>query len=228
MVKAKILLAEDDQALGFVITDNLQRQNFDVCWCKDGSEAFEKYQTENIDICLLDVMLPGKDGFSLAEEIRKHNQQVPILMLTARNMQEDRINGFQKGADDYIVKPFSMEELLLRIDVFLKRSNVNYNSQVKFNLGKFIFDFGGLELTSDSHTKILTQKEAELLRLLCQNQNKILKREVILRSIWGDDDYFMGRSLDVFISRLRKYVKDDPTIEIQNYPRVGFKLLIKQ
>ena len=228
MLKAKILLVEDDPSLGYVITENLQQRGFKVCWCKDGIEASRIYQTENVDICLLDVMLPGKDGFSLAAEIRNMNSQVPILMLTARSMQEDKINGFQKGADDYIVKPFSMEELLLRIDVFLRRSNINTHlSQLQFSIGKFTFDFTSLELRSDSRTRILTQKEAELLKLLCNNQNRVLKREEILRSIWGDNDYFMGRSLDVFISRLRKYLKDDRGIEIQNYPRVGFKLIIQ-
>lgn len=228
MSRAKILLVEDDDALGYVIADNLKQHGFEVLWSKDGADAFDTFSKNHFDICLLDVMLPMKDGFSLAEDIRKSNQQIPILMLTARSMQEDRINGFRKGADDYIIKPFSMEELLLRIEVFLKRSTGNSSSANQvYNMGSAIFDFPALQLSIAKKSIKLTQKEAELLKLLCENKNKVLKREEILLQVWGDDDYFLGRSLDVFISRLRKYLQPEQSIEIQNYPRVGFRLQVK-
>ncbi|HMP98644.1 MAG TPA: response regulator transcription factor [Cyclobacteriaceae bacterium] len=229
MIKARILLVEDDEALGFVITDNLQHNGYSVYWCKRGDEALKTFTDNIFDVCLLDVMLPGKDGFSIAESIRSINQHIPLLMLTARTLQEDRINGFRKGADDYIVKPFSMEELILRIEVFIKRASAkNEQHQQVFNLGIYVFNFDSLTLSIASNIKKLTQKEAELLKILCINQNRVLKREEILLQVWGDDDYFMGRSLDVFISRLRKYLQEDSKIEIQNYPRVGFRLQVNQ
>ncbi len=224
-MKKKILLVEDDMNLGFVVKDNLEVAGYDVTLCQDGALGWHAFEKVKFDICVLDVMLPKKDGFTLAKEIRQVNQQVPILFLTAKAMKEDRINGFTLGGDDYITKPFSIEELLLRIEVFVKRSQGNLtNKQPNTTIGIYNFDFSNLSLTNDTEVKILTMREAELLKLLCEQQGKIIPREEILKKIWGDDDYFLGRSLDVFISKLRKYLKEDPNIAITNYHGVGFKL----
>jgi len=223
-MSAKILLVEDDPSLGFVIKDNLILKGFDVTLCENGSDGFQAFQDKFFDLCILDVMMPKQDGFSLAKAIREKNKQVPILFVTAKSMLEDKIAGFESGGDDYIVKPFSMEELLLRIGVFLRRSKSINGHEETFNIGIFTFNFTNLSLNNGSESKILTHKEAEVLRLLCENKNRVLKREEILKAVWGDDDYFLGRSMDVFISKLRKYLKDDPSVQIVNYHGVGFRL----
>jgi DNA-binding response OmpR family regulator len=228
--KAKILYVEDDLNLGFVTTDNLRLNGYETFYCKDGKAALQAFKKENFDICLLDVMLPEMDGFTLAKAIRELNNDVPILFLTAKNMKEDKITGFKTGADDYITKPFSIEELLLRIEVFLKRNKVsesNNNMPKQFDIGTYHFDFESLSLTCGKNNMKLTHKEAELLRFFCGNQGKILKREEILKTLWGSDDYFMGRSLDVFISRLRKYLQDDKQIHLENIHGVGFKFSVR-
>jgi DNA-binding response OmpR family regulator len=223
----KILLVEDDPSLGFVIKDNLLIKGYDVTLCKDGEEGEDAFYKSNFNLCILDVMLPRKDGFSLARGIREKNKSIPILFLTAKSMMEDKLEGFQTGADDYITKPFSLEELFYRIEVFMKRSIVQLNQNEKvFSLGHFEFDFSNLVLKNSKTEKLLTQKEAEVLKLLYQNRERVLKREEILKHVWGDDDYFMGRSMDVFISKLRKYLKEDASIQIVNYHGVGFKLEI--
>jgi DNA-binding response OmpR family regulator len=223
----RILLVEDDPNLGFVIKDNLVIRGYDVMLCKDGEEGENVFYDENFNLCIFDVMLPKKDGFSLARSIRQKNKNVPILFLTAKSMTEDKLEGFQSGADDYITKPFSLEELFYRIEVFLKRASVQVGSDEKvFSLGHFEFDFSNLVLKNSKTEKLLTQKEAEVLKLLYQNRERVLKREEILKHVWGDDDYFMGRSMDVFISKLRKYLKEDESIQIVNYHGVGFKLEI--
>jgi DNA-binding response OmpR family regulator len=223
----KILLVEDDPNLGFVIKDNLVIRGYDVTLCKDGEEGENAFYSEYFNLCIFDVMLPKKDGFSLARSIRQKNKNVPILFLTAKSMTEDKLEGFQSGADDYITKPFSLEELFYRIEVFLKRASVQLNNDEKvFSLGHFEFDFSNLVLKNSKTEKLLTQKEAEVLKLLYQNRERVLKREEILKQVWGDDDYFMGRSMDVFISKLRKYLKEDESIQIVNYHGVGFKLEI--
>jgi DNA-binding response OmpR family regulator len=223
-MSAKILLVEDDPNLGFVIKDNLILKGFDVTLCENGADGYQTFQQKPFDLCILDVMMPKQDGFSLAKSIREKNKQVPILFVTAKSMLEDKIAGFESGGDDYIVKPFSMEELLLRISVFLRRSNTTNGHEEVFNIGSFSFNFTNLRLQHASESKILTHKEAEVLRLLCENKNRVLKREEILKAVWGDDDYFLGRSMDVFISKLRKYLKDDPSVQIVNYHGVGFRL----
>jgi DNA-binding response OmpR family regulator len=223
--KKKILLVEDDPSLGYVIKDNLYLKGYDVTLCVDGVQGEAVFNTTVFNLCIVDVMLPGKDGFSLARSIRAGNSSVPILFLTAKSMTEDKLAGFQAGADDYITKPFSLEELLCRIEVFLKRGNVQGSVEEKFfPIGHYQFDFSRLLLRYGNVEKSLTQKEAEVLKLLYQHKERVLKREEILRSVWGDDDYFMGRSLDVFISKLRKYLRDDPSIQIVNYHGVGFRL----
>jgi DNA-binding response OmpR family regulator len=224
--KKKILLVEDDPSLGFVIKDNLLTKGYDVTLCKDGDEGEKTFSVHGFNLCILDVMLPKKDGFSLAKSIREKNKEVPILFLTAKSMVEDKLAGFKTGADDYITKPFSLEELYYRIEVFLKRSHAQspYSEKDVFKVGQYEFDPSNLVLKNNSTEKTLTQKEAEVLKLLYKNRDRVLKREEILNQVWGDDDYFMGRSMDVFISKLRKYLKEDPAIQIVNYHGVGFRL----
>jgi DNA-binding response OmpR family regulator len=225
-----ILLVEDDPSLGFVIQDNLSMKGFDVTLCKDGAHGEETFKLKKFDLCILDVMLPKKDGFSLARTIREKNREVPILFLTAKSMTEDKLAGFQTGGDDYITKPFSLEELFYRIEVFLKRSSVAVpptNSDTVFRVGEYEFDPLNLVLKNKASEKTLTQKEAEVLKMLYKNRDRVLKREEILNHVWGNDDYFMGRSMDVFISKLRKYLKDDPAIQIVNYHGVGFRLELR-
>lgn len=225
----RILLVEDDPSLGFVIKDNLAIKGYDVTLCKDGEEGESAFHSGSFNLCIFDVMLPKKDGFSLARSVRERNKNIPILFLTAKSMMEDKLEGFQTGADDYITKPFSLEELFYRIEVFLKRGTVQLNNNEKvFSLGHYEFDFSNLVLKNSKSAKSLTQKEAEVLKLLYQNRERVLKREEILKQVWGDDDYFMGRSMDVFISKLRKYLKEDSSIQIVNYHGVGFKLEIGQ
>ena len=193
--------------------------------CADGQSALDKFSKENFDICLLDVMMPNKDGFAVAKKIRQQTDVIPILLITAKSLEEDRIHGFECGADDYIVKPFSMQELLLRIDVFLRRTKKMYSEKtLKFMVGKMNFSFNDLRLSVDDTSYNMTQKEAELLLFLCEHPNRILKREEVLLNVWGKDDYFLGRSMDVFITKLRKYFKADPSVQIETIHGMGFRL----
>ena len=223
-MSTKILLVEDDPALGFVIKDNLTMKGYEVTLCADGDDGQKAFHHQPFDLCIFDVMMPKKDGFTLAKNIREKNQQVPILFVTAKSMVEDRIKGFNAGGDDYIIKPFSMEELYLRIEVFLRRSNGLNAKEETFQLGQYTFDCVNLTLLQATGPKVLTEKESGVLKLLCLHKGRVLKREEILKAVWGDDDYFLGRSLDVFISKLRKYLKNDPAVEIVNYHGVGFRL----
>lgn len=225
-MKTKILLVEDDVNLGFVIKDNLVQHDFEVHLCEDGELAWSAFEKINFDICVFDVMLPRQDGFTLAEKVRQVNKEIPIIFLTAKSMKEDKIKGFQIGADDYMVKPFNIEELVLRIKVFLKRTGKETATSI-YNLCSYQFNYPNLELTHQKALKRLTQKEANLLKLLCESKNKMVKREEILKQIWGSDDYFAGRSMDVFISRLRKYLVHDNNIEIINYHGIGFMFSLK-
>tara|TARA_B100000780_G_C21121941_1_gene454522 strand:+ start:1717 stop:2409 length:693 start_codon:yes stop_codon:yes gene_type:complete len=221
-----ILLVEDDENLGFITKDGLEDHGFHVSWAKDGQEAYEVFQSGKFDICILDVMLPKKDGFTLGKDIRKINTEVPIFYLTAKGLQQDKIEGLEIGADDYITKPFDMKELCLRIDNILKRTKFSdeLGNKEVFQLGKIVFNSKELTLTHENEVQKLTKKESELLRLLCIHQDEVLERDVALRIVWGDDDYFLGRSMDVFITKLRKYLKVDPAITITNVHGVGFKL----
>lgn len=225
-MSARILLVEDDPGLGFVIKDNLVAKGYQVILCKDGEEGLQTFANSSFDLCILDVMMPKKDGFSLAQSIREKNKRIPILFVTAKSMLEDKITAFTTGGDDYIVKPFSMEELCLRMEVFLKRST-GVSIGETYVIGRYTFDLSNLTLVHENLSKTLTQKEADVLRLLCLHQSRVMKREEILKAVWGNDDYFLGRSLDVFISKLRKYLKEDPSVEIVNYHGVGFKLEIR-
>lgn len=223
---AKILYVEDDPNLSFVIKDNLELEGFDIVHFQDGKEAWKSFSKEKYDLCLLDVMLPELDGFSLAEKIRKQNFHIPIIFLTAKTLPEDRIAGLKIGGDDYVTKPFSIEELSLRIKVFLKRKDINKDAEVAnntFQIGQYKFDYQQLKLTLNDKVEQLTAREAEVLRFLCQRKNQIIKREEILVAIWGRDDYFLGRSLDVFITRIRKMLAEDSALKIENIHGVGFK-----
>jgi DNA-binding response OmpR family regulator len=227
MTRAHILLVEDDSNLGYVIKDNLEMRGFAVTLCEDGEKGWEQFRQMAFDVCVLDIMLPRKDGITLAQAIRQHNDLVPVIFLTAKSMKEDKISGFKAGADDYITKPFSIEELVLRIEVFLKRSKKAEVNPHTFRIGQYLFNYNNLLLTNSGQTIHLTQKEADILRMFCLHPNQVLKRQDILNAIWGDDDYFIGRSLDVFISKLRKYMKDDSQITIDNLHGIGFKMTVR-
>ncbi len=220
-----ILYVEDDEVLGFVTKDNLELNGMRVSHAKTGSEAINFFRNDQFDLCLIDVMLPEMDGFAVAEEIRSRHSEIPIIFLTAKSLKEDRIKGLKLGADDYITKPFSIEELLLKIQVFLKRKYIAGEQESKhLRIGKYELDTDNLQLKLGNNSSQMTKKEAELLKLLIQNKNKIIERSTILERVWGENDYFMGRSMDVFISRLRKYLKEDIDISIENIHGVGFRL----
>lgn len=228
----KILLAEDDPNLGMLLQDYLQlKGKFDVVLCQDGEEALRVFNKDRFDMCIFDVMMPRKDGFTLGKEIRKFNPDVPIIFATAKTMIEDKAEAYNLGGDDYITKPFRIEELLLRINALFKRISDPNKSDVadqpsKFEIGKYKFDYTAqLIINGDSQQKVST-KEAELLRLLCLKKNEVLTREEALITIWHDDNYFNGRSMDVFLSKLRKYLKEDPKVEIINVHGKGYKLLV--
>ena len=227
-MKAHLLYVEDDESLSFVTRDNLELQGYKITYCENGKIAMEIIKKESFDLCILDVMLPDVDGFTIAEEIRKFDTQVPIIFLTAKSMKEDRIKGLKLGADDYITKPFSIEELILKIEIFLRRSKVSTPSVPTYlTVGNYLLDHKNLSLKFGDQTKNLTQKEADLLKMFLENKNEVIKRSNILETLWGEDDYFLGRSLDVFISRLRKYLSQDPRIKIENIHSVGFKMKIE-
>ncbi|HTB52145.1 MAG TPA: response regulator transcription factor [Ferruginibacter sp.] len=225
MSKGKILLAEDDRNLAFVIKDNLQDEGFEVIHAADGEAAWQQFQKNNFDICLLDVNMPLRDGFSLAKKIRAESDMIPILFITAKSLEEDRIKGFNTGADDYITKPFSIKELLLRINVFLRRSKKLQSDVLEeYTIGKLKFAYTEMKIYVDNEVISLTQREADLLRFFAQHINKILKREEVLLNVWGKDDYFLGRSMDVFITKLRKHFKSDPDVVLETIHGIGFRL----
>ena len=224
-----LLYVEDDDTLAFLTKDNLELNRYTVIHCRNSDEALKCFKQHKIDLCILDIMLPGQmDGFELAAEIRKFDHEVPILFLSAKTLKEDRIKGLKLGADDYIVKPFSIEELILKIEIFLHRPKKAGSGNSQSQLGKFLFDAQNYTLLIDGKKEELTQREADLLKLFSNNKNKVLTREQILKSLWGDDDYFMGRSLDVFISRLRKIISKDPSIQIENLHGIGFRFTVKE
>ncbi len=228
----KILLVEDDPNLGLLLQEYLQlKGKFEVVRCSDGDEGLIAFTKEAFDLCILDVMMPKKDGFTLGKEIRKINEHIPLIFATAKTMIEDKTEAFTLGGDDYITKPFRIEELLLRINALLKRVSENKNDetnvqQSSFQIGDFVFDVAAQRITYKENTQRLSTKEAELLKLLCQKQNQVLTREEALLAIWHDDNYFNGRSMDVFLSKLRKYLKADPKVEIMNIHGRGYKLFI--
>lgn len=223
MNKNKILYVEDDETLAFLTKDNLELY-YEVTHCSDGQSALELFHQSDFDLCILDIMLPKMDGFQLAEAIRKVNTEIPIIFLSAKTLKEDRIKGLRLGADDYLIKPFSIEELNLKIEIFLKRSNKTIATPKSiYSIRNYTFDANNYLVYNASEKINLTQRESDLLKYFLDHKNKVLKREDILKSLWGDDDYFMGRSLDVFISRLRKIVANEPGIAIENLHGIGFK-----
>jgi len=226
--KTKLLLAEDDENLGLLLKEYLNAKGFDADLFPDGEIAYKGFMKGHYDICILDVMMPKKDGFTLAKDIRIVNADIPILFLTAKNMKEDVLEGFKLGADDYMTKPFSMEELILRIEAILRRTNQDSqaSAQQVFTLGRFTFDTRKQILSDGDDAVKLTTKESDLLKLLCQNQNKILERNYALKSIWIDDNYFNARSMDVYITKLRKHLKAEETVEIINVHGKGYKLIV--
>lgn len=224
--RMSVLLCEDDENLGMLLREYLQAKGFDAELCPDGDAGYKAFLKGNFDICILDVMMPKKDGFTLAKEIHAANPEVPIMFLTAKTLKEDVLEGFKIGADDYITKPFSMEELTLRIEAVLRRVRGMKNREVaQYKIGKFIFDTKKQLLTIAGKSTKLTTKESELLGLLCSHQNQILQRDFALKAIWVDDNYFNARSMDVYITKLRKHLKDDEAVEIINIHGKGYKLI---
>lgn len=226
--KIKLLLAEDDENLGLLLREYLIAKGFEATLFPDGEAAFKGFMKDHFDICILDIMMPKKDGFTLARDIRMVNNDIPLIFLTAKNMKDDVIEGFKLGADDYITKPFSMEELIFRIEAILRRTSQDSQSlsQQIYKLGRYTFDTRKQTLTNGEDVVKLTTKESDLLKLLCQNANKVLERNFALKSIWIDDNYFNARSMDVYITKLRKHLKDEPTVEIINVHGKGYKLII--
>jgi len=225
----KVLLAEDDKNLGSILKSYLEAKSYPTTLCVNGEEALVSFKKENFDFCIIDVMMPVKDGFTLAKDIRKIDKKVPLLFLTAKSLQEDKLKGFDAGADDYMTKPFSMEELLVRMQAILRRAgglNPAEKESGVYALGKFTFDYNRQLLKSKDKEQKLTSKEASLLKLLCDNANDVLDRSLALKKIWYDDSYFNARSMDVYIAKLRKYLKDENTVELLNVHGVGFKLVI--
>ena len=231
--KFKILLVEDDPNLSLVLQDYLEMMGYEIVSCEDGEAGLNSFKNGLFDLCIFDIMMPKKDGFSLAEDIRKINSDIPIIFLTAKSFKEDRIKGFQVGCDDYVTKPFSTEELNYRIKAILKRTSIIKPEKISedqtiFTFGNFTFDSVNMILTSPGQDQQLTRKESELLKVLCQHRNQLLTREVALKTVWGDDDYFIGRSMDVFITKLRKYLKNDPRVFINNVHGTGFKFRVEE
>jgi DNA-binding response OmpR family regulator len=228
-MKIKILLVEDDTSLGFIISDQLKSDGYSVTLCTDGAEGFKRFNEEKFHLCIFDVMMPKKDGFSLARDVRKINTEIPILFLTAKSMTEDKVEGFKAGGDDYLTKPFNVDELQLRISALLKRVNIiTENEDVTIiQIGEYLFDTLNYNLKHPKFEKTLTKKEAQILKILCKFKNQVVPRDVVLNAVWGQDDYFVGRSLDVFITKLRKYFSMDESIQISNIHGIGFKLELK-
>jgi DNA-binding response OmpR family regulator len=229
--KIHVLLAEDDKNLGSVLTSYLEAKGYPTTLCINGQEAFNAFRNDKFDFCIIDVMMPVKDGFTLAKEIREVDKKTPILFLTAKSMQEDKLKGFELGADDYITKPFSMEELLMRMRAIIRRtteSKTMQASRTQYEVGKFTFDYNRQLLKTGEDEQKLTSKESELLKMLCDNANEVLDRSDALKKIWHDDSYFNARSMDVYVTKLRKYLKADPSLELINVHGVGFKLVINE
>jgi DNA-binding response OmpR family regulator len=227
--KGTVLLAEDDLHLGDVMKDTLEDEGYKVFHCTDGQQAIDRFDKDKFDICLLDIMMPVKDGFTVAKKIRQQTDVIPIIFISTKALLEDKIEGYQKGADDYIVKPFQMQELLMKMEVFLRRTKKMFADSIQeYVIGKIHFDFTSLKMITPEGTVTITQKEAELLKFLCLHPNRILKREEILTAVWGKDDYFLGRSMDVFMTKIRKLLKADPTIILETIHGMGFRFSVPE
>lgn len=227
----KVLLAEDDRNLGNILKNYLDAKGYSTSLCINGQEAIDIFNKNEFDFCILDIMMPVRDGFEVAKEIRVIDKKIPILFLTAKAMQEDKLKGFELGADDYITKPFSMEELLVRMQAILRRTDDSAKNPVdenNFRIGQYTFDFNRQTLIIRDKEQKLTSKEAGLLQLLCSNANEVLDRSIALNKVWNDDSYFNARSMDVYIVKLRKYLKEDPSVELINVHGIGFKLVMNK
>ena len=224
MTNPKLLLVEDDSTLGYILKEYLEMKNFAVTWAKNGLEGLEKFREQQVDLCIVDVMMPEMDGFTMAERMRQQGSDVPLLFLTAKSLKVDVLKGFSLGADDYIIKPVEEEELVARINAILRRTEHPSEQQEIFEVGNYAFDSKNQKLTYEAEDKYLTERESQLLRLLCLNKGNLLSRQYVLKNIWGKSDYFNRRSMDVFISKLRKYLAKDERIQITNVHGSGFIL----
>lgn len=225
--KAKIFLAEDDKSLSELMKEALEDEGYEVDVFADGQQAINNFDKNKYDICLLDIMMPVKDGFMVAKKIRQQSDIMPILFISTKNLEEDKVKGYQTGADDYITKPFSMKELLLKIDVFLRRTKkMYYQTKQEYQLGKLFFSFTDLKLTTPDTEISMKQKEADLLKFLCEHANCVLKRDEVLLAVWGKDDFFLGRSMDVYMTKLRKYLKADPAVVIETIHGLGYRFTV--
>ena len=218
--KLKILLAEDDLNLGMLLVDYLEAEGFEIKLCKNGELALKAFETQEFDLCLLDVMMPKLDGFTVAQAIKTKDKNIPVIFITAKSLKEDKLKGYDLGADDYITKPFDEEELLWKIKAVIRRLPESTNEVI--SIGKYTFDFSNQSLTINGTSKRITEKESDILKYLNTHRNRVVKREELLKDLWGENDYFFGRSLDVFITKIRKYLKDDSDLRIENVFGVGF------
>ncbi len=227
VIKGNILFAEDDSSLAFMVKDALEEEGYRVVHCMDGKEAIDKFDKAKFDICLLDIMMPNRDGYAVAKKIRQQTDVMPILFLSTKNQEEDKLKGYDSGADDYISKPFSMPELLRKIEVFLRRTKKMFSDlQNEYKVGNIVFYPRNLKIVTPSETIGITQKEAELLRFFCDHPNRVLRREEVLINVWGKDDYFLGRSMDVYMTKLRKYLRADAAIILETIHGVGFRFIL--
>ena len=227
ITKATILFAEDDSSLAFIVKDTLEDEGYKVVHCADGQTAIDSFDKTKFDICLLDIMMPNKDGYTVAKKIRQQTDIMPVLFLSTKSQEEDRLKGYDTGADDYISKPFSMPELLKKIEVFLRRSKKLHSDKIEdFTIASILFSFVNLKITTTNETFNITQREADLLKFFCEHQNKVIKREEVLINVWGKDDFFLGRSMDVFISKIRKYLKAEPGIVLETIHGIGFRFTV--
>ena len=225
--KGNILFAEDDSSLAFMVKDTLEEEGYKVVHCSDGQTAIDNFDKSKFDICILDIMMPNKDGYTVAKKIRQQSDVIPILFLSTKNQEEDRLKGYETGADDYLAKPFSMPEFLKKIEVFLRRSKKLYSETIEdFVIGNIHFSFVNLKIVAQGETFNITQREADLLKFFCEHQNKVVKREEVLINVWGKDDFFLGRSMDVFISKIRKYLKAEPGVAIETIHGIGFRFTV--
>ncbi len=228
MDKIKVLYVEDEEALGMIVMESMEVRGFEVLFCKNAKEALHAFKTKSPDICVLDVMMPGMDGFELAKEIRQQDQKIPLIFLTAKSQTKDVVKGFELGAHDYIKKPFSIEELIVRMQSIVRREKTTpepESTTTEFAIGDYYFNFEKQTLVFDRNERKLTHREAEILKMLCENKNQVLERNTVLLKLWGDDSFFNARSMDVFITKLRKYLIKDSRIEIVNVRGVGYKLI---
>jgi DNA-binding response OmpR family regulator len=224
--KGNILFAEDDSSLAFMVKDRLEDEGYKVVHCSDGRSAMDRFDKNKFDICLLDIMMPNKDGYAVAKKIRKDSDVIPIIFLSTKNQEEDKLMGYDTGADDYLAKPFIMSELLKKIEVFLRRTKkLHSDNAEEYKIGSLIFSVTELKITTPTDVFNITQREADLLRFFCEHQNKVVKREEILINVWGKDDFFLGRSMDVYMTKLRKYLKADPAINLETIHGIGFRFV---